>query len=209
MERSLNRKVIEEKLANSGDYVKMDYLQRCLKASIDFDTKRFVMIKLAEIYETRLMFLEAAKLINNVADINTTFEGKYNDFARSMDLFVKGLDYDTAELVFKKALACASNKQKDPLRAKLKTSILTKAKELVKKDKRKNAMEAYEKLLELPFINEAERKEAQDALSFLYQRLGKIRDFYKIQNDIKNPQPIKPVVDEKKYDDFSMDDLLR
>lgn len=207
--RSITRKEVEEKLAISGDFVKMDFLQRCLKMNIDFDTKRFVMIKLSSIYESRQMYLEAAKLIRNVADINTTFEGKYNDFTKALELFIKASDYDEAELTFKKALTCASAKQKDVLRAKMKDSYRTKANEMLKKDKRKNAMDAWERFLELPFINEAERSEAQAALSTLYHKLGKIREYTAIKRAIANPEPIKPVVEEKKYDDFNIDDLLR
>jgi len=44
---SLTRRDIEAKLSSVGDYVKMDFLQQCLKKNIDFDTKRFVMVKLA------------------------------------------------------------------------------------------------------------------------------------------------------------------
>ena len=75
-EATLSRREIDAKLAASGDYVKMDYLQACLKKPLDFDTKRFVMTKLASIYESRMMYLEAGKLVRNVADINTTYEGE-------------------------------------------------------------------------------------------------------------------------------------
>jgi len=67
-----NRKEIEEKLQNVGDYVKMDFLQNCLRQQLDFDTRKFVLIKLAGAYELRRMFLAAAKLMKDAADINTT-----------------------------------------------------------------------------------------------------------------------------------------
>lgn len=206
---NVTRKEVEAKLATVGDYVKMDYLQQCLKKQIDFDTKKFVMVRLSQIYESKLMFLEAGKLIRNAADINTTFEGKYNDFAKSMELFIKAGEFAEADLSFKKALACGNEKQKAALRQKIKEIYKSRAKELLVKDKRKNAAEAYEALLELPFLDVNERKEAQNTLLGLYQKLGKIREIYKIQNDIANPQPVKQKVEEKKYDDFNIDDLLR
>ena len=178
---NITRKEVEAKLVGVGDYVKMDFLQRCLKKNLDFDTKRFVMIKLVQVYEIRSMFLEAGKIARNVADINTTFEGKYNDFAKSMDLFVKGGDYNEAEVSFKKALACSSEKNKLVLKNRLKEILKARAKELIAKDKRKNAMDAYEKLSELPFLDSLERKEVQTALSHLYQKLGKIREFGNLQ----------------------------
>jgi tetratricopeptide (TPR) repeat protein len=210
MERpDITRKEVEAKLINVGDYVKMDFLQRCLKKNLDFDTKRFVMIKLSAVYEARMMYLEAGKIARNVADINTTFEGKFNDFSKSMELYVRGGNYEEAEVSFKKALACANEKQKTLLKAKFKVSLNMRAKELMSKDKRKNAMEVYEKFIQLPFIDANERKEAQSALTFLYQKLGKIRELYSLQKDMANPQPIKPKIEEKRYDDFNVDDLLR
>src|SRR3989338_293098 len=150
---SVNRKEVEAKLICVGDYVKMDYLQQCLKKQLDFDTKRFVMLKLSQVYESRLMFLEAGKLIRNVADINTTFDGKYNDFAKSTELFIRAGGFDDAEISFKKALACGNEKQKLALKMRLKEVYKARAKELIAKDKRKNAMETYERMLTLPFLD--------------------------------------------------------
>jgi tetratricopeptide (TPR) repeat protein len=212
MEGSLSRKEIEAKLAVSGDYVKMDYLQSCLKKNIDFDTKRFVMVKLSSIYESRLMFLEAGKLVRNVADINTTFEGKYNDFSKSMELFVKGGNFEEADNSFKKALACGNERQKLALKIKLKDLLKEKAKFALAKDKRKNAAEAYEKLLTLSFLDPIERKETQNALLGLYQKLGKIREFYALQKGTTNPTPMKeskPMIEPVKEDDFELEDLFK
>ena len=207
---TITRKEVETKLASVGDYVKMDFLQQVLKKNIDFDTKRFVMTKLAFIYETKQMFLEAGKLMRTVADINTTFEGKYNDFAKSMELYIKAGEFDEADLSFKKALACSNPKQKDSLKKMIKETYKTRAAEMIKKDKRKNAADIYERLISLPFLDVVERKNAQAALLQLYQKLGKIREFYALDREIKNPQPMKPQVEEKKrYDDFNIDDLLK
>ena len=207
---SVTKKEVEAKLASVGDYVKMDFLQQCMKKQLDFDTRRFVMTKLSSIYESRLMFLEAAKLIRNVADINTTFDGKYNDFAKSMELYIKAGEYDEAESSFQKALACGNERQKFAVKQKMKDMLKMKANELLKRDKRKNAADAYEKMLSLSFLDIAERKEVQNSLMQLYQKLGKIREFYALKRDIENPQPMKPQIEEKpRYDNFKIDDLLR
>ena len=42
-----NRREIEERLGKMGDYVKIDYLISCLKRDLDFDSKRFCLIKLS------------------------------------------------------------------------------------------------------------------------------------------------------------------
>jgi tetratricopeptide (TPR) repeat protein len=209
MERTLNRKEVEEKIANSGDYVKMDVLQRALKSNIDFDTKRYCMLKLSEVYQKRQMFLEAAKLINNVAEINTTYEGKYNDFSNAMDLFIRAGDYEMAELSLKKALVSATSKQKEIVKQKMKIGIDMKAKDLISKDKRRNAADAYEKLVELPFLSQDERTDVQRKLMTLYEKLGRIREFNNIKRAIENPSPIKEYKEEKEREEFNAEDLFR
>ena len=205
----ITRKEVEAKLASVGDYVKMDFLQQCLKKNIDFDTKRFVMTRLSSIYESRLMFLEAAKLMRVVAYINTTFDGKYNDFSKSMELYIKAGEFDQADLSFKKAMACGNERQKLALKIKMKDIYKNRAKEMMLKDKRKNAMDIYEKIASLPFLDAAERKDAQANLLQLYQKLGKIKEYYALDKNIKNPQSINQQVEEKpKYDDFNIDDVL-
>lgn len=203
------RKEIEAKLAVSGDYVKMDFLQRCLKKRLDFDTRRFVILKLSAIYESRKMFLEAGRLTRNVADINTTFDGKYTDFARSMVLYIKAGEFDEADLSFKKAIACGNEKQKSALKTTMKEAFLSRAKEMLSKDKRKSAADVYEQMLTLAFLDFAERKEIQNSLMNLYQKLGKIREFYAIQKEANNPQPVKFQPEERqKYDSFNASDLI-
>src|SRR3990167_4424947 len=113
------RKDMEAKLANSGDYVKMDYLQRCLKMQLDFDTKKFALVRLAGIYEARRMFLEAGRMMKTAADINATLDSKFNDFVRALEFFVKAGNFDEAEITYKKALAAANTKQKVGLKIKM------------------------------------------------------------------------------------------
>lgn len=207
--QTLNRRDIEAKLANVGDYVKMDYLSACLKKGLDFDTKKYVLNKLAAIYESRGMFAEAARLMRNSADINATFDGKMNDFMRSSELFIKGMVYDESDASFGKALALGNQRQKEELKAKRKTIIKLQAQDMLKKDKRKHAMMAFEKYLSLD-LSAQERKEAQIILMGLYEKLGKIREFYSLKKLYENPssapQPKPQPVD--KDNGPSIDELL-
>ena len=81
--REKNRHEIEARLSTMGDYVKMEYLNDCLKKITDFETRRFVMIRLADIYEAKKMFLEAGKLFRKIAEINTSTSNKISDFTKS------------------------------------------------------------------------------------------------------------------------------
>ena len=124
---SVTRKEMEAKLANSGDYVKMDYLQRCLKMQLDFDTKKFALVKLAGVYESRKMFLEAGRMMRNAADINATADSKFNDFVRALEFFVKAGSFDEAEITYKKALAIGNTRQKVGVKIKMKDMYKSQA----------------------------------------------------------------------------------
>ncbi len=179
----LTKKEIEAKLSSVGDYVKMDYLQSCLKKQLDFDTKRFVLLKLSSIYESSKMYLEAGKLMRIAADINTTFEGKTNDFVKSVELFIKSGNYNEADISFNKAMALANERQKVGIKIKIKDFYKSHSRDLISKDKRKHAMEAYEKILTLD-LDPIEKKEVQSNLLDLYQKLGKITDYYSLKKNI-------------------------
>ena len=185
-EEAIRRRDVEAKLTQVGDYVKMDYLQACLKKTIDFDTKKYVLTTLADIYETKKMFLEAAKMLRMAAEINATAASKMQDYLRSMTLSVKGGNFAEAEISYTKAVACAEGIQKERVKAHRKEAFRKQAEELVAKDRRKGAAEAYERLLSLELFPD-ERKAAQTALLRLYEQLGKITEYNGLKHSMGSP----------------------
>lgn len=183
MNNSVTRQEIEDKLAKSGDYVKIDFLSSCLKKQIDFDTKKFIFITLSKLYESKKMYLESAKMIRASADINTTFKGKMDDFVKSAELYIKAGVFDEADISFNKAIALANTQEKVGIKNLKKEHYKTQAKLYLQQDRRANAMKLYEKLLELD-LDVFERKEAQKVLLDLYQKLGKIREYYALEKSI-------------------------
>ncbi|OGZ86196.1 MAG: hypothetical protein A2463_04955 [Candidatus Staskawiczbacteria bacterium RIFOXYC2_FULL_32_10] len=203
------RREVEAKIQGVGDYVKMDYLQSTLKKNIDFDTRKFVMMTLAGIYEQRGMFNDAAKLVNGSAEINTTFQGKVMDYSRAMALFIKAGSYDESDVAFSKALACCNTTQKNNLRMKRKVMFFEQAKFYVTKDKRTNAMKTYEKIMALD-LSPQEREAAQATLTELYEKLGRIREFYAMKRgQAFTNQPKPQELQEREETRFDIDDLLR
>ncbi len=182
--RAVNRRELEERLKNVGDYVKMDLLSSALKKQLDFDTKKFVLMKLAEIYEARKMFSEAARMMRNAAEINTTYDGKMNDFIKSCVLFTKGGSFDEADISFTKAMGSATELQKGRLKVVRKDALKAQAREYLNRDRRSHAVEAYEKLLSLELASD-EKREAQNTLLMLYEKLGKIKEFYALKANVQ------------------------
>lgn len=176
----VSRREIESKLGSMGDFVKIDFLTKCLKNQLDFDSRRFAFLKLSELYEKRGMFLEAGRMLHNAAPINPSEAGKVSDFLGAAGFFVKGGNFDQADIIFEKALALSDGRQKESIRSKRIELYKLQADIYLAKDKRHNAMVVFEKLLDLN-LNDGEKKDAQERLLKLYERLGKIREYYSLK----------------------------
>lgn len=181
--RSVTRRELEDRLSKVGDYVKLDLLASALKKQIDLDTKKFCLLKLAEIYEQRKMFSEAAKMMRGAAEINITYDGKMNDFMKSCTLFIQSGNFAEGEVSFTKALGCATELQRGRLKTQRKEAYKVQAKEYVLRDKRSHAVEAYEKMLSLDLTPD-EKRDVQNILLGLYEKLGKVKDFYSMKSNM-------------------------
>lgn len=184
LKRAVTRKEIDDKLANVGDYVKIDYLNRCLKQSLDFDTRKFILTRLGEIYGQRGMFLEAARMIAAGAEINTTFQAKINDYVQAAGFFIKGGAFDDADNTFNKAVACCNGLQKESIKTKRKELYFSQADAYTKRDKRNQALLTYEKLLTID-LSPDEKRRVQSTLLMLYEKLGKVKDFYALKRNME------------------------
>ena len=181
--KEVSRREVETRLKTMGDYVKIDYLQRVLKEKTDFDTRKFVLNTLASLYENKAMFAEAAKLMNASAEINATFHGKMNDYSKSGELFIKSGDFVNADIAYGKAIACGEGVQKVQIKEKKKTAYMMQAEILSSKDRRKHAMMIYEKILTFD-LNQTERRMIQDKLLKLYEKLGKVNEFFNLKKSM-------------------------
>lgn len=175
---------IEEKSKKMSDFLKMEYFESCLKQNHEasFEIRKYVNTQLANLYEKRSMFLEAAKNMNSLADIATTFNEKRLAFIRAIELYIKAGTYDRADDTFKKAMACANVVEKEDIKQQVKIWYKQQAESFEKLQKNGNALKAYEKLYTLDLV-EAEKQETKQKLLALYNRLGKIREFNAIKNN--------------------------
>ena len=178
--KEVTRKEIEARLKDMGDYVKMDYLESCLRKHLDFDTKKFILINLAALYENRKMYFDAGKAMRTAADINTTFQGNVTDFMRAIQLFIRSEKFDEVDITLSKALASADDKDRGKIKQTVKEFYKVHAKLCEQKGKKRSAAEAYERMLTLP-VNEVEKQETKNSLMRLYNGLGKVREYYSVQ----------------------------
>jgi len=182
--REKTRKEIEARFEEMGDYVRIDYLSSCLKGNLDFDTRKFVLVKLAELFESRKMFLDAGKMMKGAAEINTTFKNKIEDFSRAVELFIKSGDYYEADGALKSALSISNESQREEVLKRAKENYKTQANFFISNDKRKHAMEVYEKILTMN-PEQSEKEGIEKSLLNLYRDLGKIREYNLLIKRIK------------------------
>jgi len=165
---------IEEELTGKGDFVQIDYLTRFLKEPLTMDMKKFIFLKLAELYEKISMLKEAAKNYNDAAMVSIAFSEKINHYMKEADLYIKADDFEKCDEAMKKAMAQANSTEKNDIYFTVKGFYKLQAETYEKNLKRASAARVYEKLLEMR-ISDSERKEIKEKLLGTYDKLGKRR----------------------------------
>lgn len=172
---------IEEVLKGKGDFVQIDYLSRLLKIKfLPLGRKKFVCLKLAEIYEKKGMLKDAAKMYSNVAIICVAYSEKIKNYMKEAELYVKAGAFDLVDEAIKKAMNHSNSAEKENIYFTIKDFYKRQALVYEKEMKRAQAVRIYEKLLEMN-INEAERQVIKDRLMPLYEKLGKLKEYFKLK----------------------------
>ncbi len=181
--RETTRKEIEEKFVGMNEYVRIDYLTSCLKSNLDFETRKFVLVKLSGLLENKGMFLDAGKAMKSAAEINTAKQNKINDFMKAAELFIRGGDYDMADATRQKLAQIVEGEQLVLLDRILKETYRVQAKYLIEKHRRKQAIEVYEKMVEIEKMTN-EKAELQKKLLELYESVGEMNKFILLKRKI-------------------------
>ena len=179
-----------------GDLVKIEYLENCLKQLLANDAARFCHIKLAELYESKLMINLAIKHTGAAAECATTYKDKINLYMKEINLLIRAGDYMNIDRPFKKAMVGASNAEKEMVKQYLRTEFFKQAEFYEKKQNNRKAAEIYTRIMELSVVNDDERREIMKKLAVLNNKLGKIRESMNYEN-----MSTKPIEKRKSRDD--------
>lgn len=175
---------VEAKLSRMGDYVRIDYLDRILKSTSPLEVKKFAYEKLAELYENKGMFGEAAKNMNSIADLSATFKDKIQRYMKIAELFVKADKYNEAEAAFNKALACCNAHEKEEMKKELKSFYFRQGEAYEKCQRSNKALLVYEKLLTMR-ISDDELLKVKKKMLNLYSKLGKIQEYFRLKSRLE------------------------
>lgn len=169
------RQEIEAKVKTMSDFLKMEYLEECAKQKVDINIKRFCNQELSKLYEMRKMFSQAAKNMESVAEMATTYKDKINAYSTEVGLWIKTGDYERADEAFQKAVACGNTNEKAEIKKEIVQLYKAQALDYEKQNKNSNALRIYEKLLHM--IGEEDKLEIRRKILPLYKKLGRIREY--------------------------------
>ena len=172
----LSKSDIESQLIGKGDFVQMDYLNKLLKQKIHRDTKKFICLKLIEIYNKKNMFNDVAKMYEAIASISIAFSEQIRNNLKATEYYIRAGFFDKADYSMRKALNEASAVERNEINFIAKDLYKRQAEEYERTLKRNHAAKIYEKLLEMNITDE-ERKEIKEKLMELYEKLGKFKEY--------------------------------
>ncbi len=179
----MSKSEVETFLRGKGDFVQIDHLSRMVKEKdLATDKKKFLYQKMAELYDKKGMFVEAAKMYNNISILSTTFKDKINAHMKEVEFYVKGGDMMMMDEALKKALGEAHQKDKEGIFSAIKDFCKRQAEVYVKERRRANAIKLYEKLLQMR-LSESERQDIKGKLMSLYEQTGKIKEYFTIKEN--------------------------
>jgi len=188
---------IEAKLkTHFGDMVKIEFLENCLKQLLPNDAKRFCHLKLAELYAAKLMYSQAGRNMDLAAECATSYRDKIDFHLKEINHYIKSGDYFMIDKPFKKAKAYANDKEKEMIDSHLKLALMSHAEEFEGKNRRMNAAQVYERLMNMPIITETEKRMIIEKLGKLYSSAGKIKEAVLYEQMAK-----KPIEPKRRLDD--------
>ena len=178
LDENMSKSELERELDEKGDFIQIDIINKFLDRSsgLKRDTKKFLFLRLAEIYERRLMIGEAAKMYDNLGILVISYSEKIKYFLMETKLFISKGEFNRAEEAMKKAIAQANSVDRENINFEVKHFYKEQAREYEEKMRRAHAVRIYEKLLEMG-LDFQERKEIKEKLLKLYDKLGEIRKY--------------------------------
>ena len=180
LHKNMSKSEIEKALVGKGDFVKIDHLSELLKENLPFDTKKYVCLKLIEIYEGRNMLIDAAKMCEVIAIAVVAFSEKMKYYTKEAELFIKAGEFQRADEAMKKAIGLGNASERNEIYFIIKEFYKKQAEAYEKELRRAHAVKIYEKLLEMR-ISDSEREEIKEKLLKLYEKLGKIKEYFNLK----------------------------
>ncbi len=181
LRKEMTTSEIDEFIKSKGDFVKIDLLGRLLNENIPNTTRKFVFLKLGEIYERASMFFDSANSYKKAETLSSSPGEKKNLFIKSSQLFIRAGDFSRADEMIRNAISDANNFEKKDIYDGMKRFCIYTAEMQEKSRKLGDAVKLYEKVSTME-LSDSEKRQIKEKLMFLYEKLGKIREYMLLKN---------------------------
>ncbi|HNZ52027.1 MAG: hypothetical protein BWY36_00318 [Candidatus Diapherotrites archaeon ADurb.Bin253] len=173
--KGMSKSEIEKELKGKGDFIQIDYLNRFIAQKPPLHEKKFAFMKLIEIYESKRMFNDVAKIYSNLSTLALSAQERGDYLIKETKAYIQGGRFDEADAVMRRAMEEVTIIRKADIYEDIKQFYKQQAEQYEKESRRNHAVKVYEKLLSMK-ISEQERAEIKSKLLTLYEQLGKFRE---------------------------------
>ena len=105
----MSRSEIEKQLAGKGDFIQIDYLNRFIAQKPPLHEKKFAFMKLIEIYSSKKMFNDVAKIYNNLALLALSPQERIECLTKEIKAHIQSGRFDEAVRSFDRTLDINNN----------------------------------------------------------------------------------------------------
>lgn len=104
LNKGMSRTEIERELNGKGDFVQIDYLTRFIAQKPPLYEKKFAFMKLIEIYGSKKMFNDVAKIYSNLAILATSPQERIDCLVKETKAHIQSGRFDEADKIMRRAM---------------------------------------------------------------------------------------------------------
>ncbi len=179
--KGMSKSEIERELKGKGDFIQIDYLNRFIAQKPPLHEKKFAFTKLIEIYTSKKMYGDVAKMYRNLSLLSLSSQEKLGYLINEIKAHIQNGRFDEADSVMRRSMEEVSIIKKSEIYENIKEFYKEQAEQFEKESRRNNAVKVYEKILSMK-LSESEKTEIKNKLLNLYEQLGKFRESSVLNN---------------------------
>ena len=176
----VSKEEIEYSIRGQDDFVKIDKLKRYLKTADSLDLKKYIMLMLVSICESRGLYKEAIKYMSNASEIAITYKEKVDLYIKEAELEIKDGQYEMADKALNSALSCTALQEKPLVIIRYLDLYRALGKSAEDNGKKRKAIDIYEKLIQIKQPSD-KKNEAKEKLILLHESMGHVRDVERLR----------------------------
>ena len=179
----ITKQEIEDVIKGKDDFVKISYLNRYLRQVDSMEMKKFILLHLATVNESRGMYNDAIKNVASAGDISLTYREKRELYMKEVALWIKIGEFMMAEKAFHKVLGYTNDIERIDAQELYENTFRAIGKNFIDEGKYRKALDVYEKLISITKVSRR-KNEVKDKLLEVYEKLGKIREYNRLRDSV-------------------------